>query len=206
MMKNVSVAEHIQHFWIDELKDIVYGIKVEGQEKPKKYPYMAFSMIGIGIEFLGKVLAHRVDWHQEGHSSEDFNYAIMTLNALRSYRPFAKKSDVTPAIYLYSILRCGLAHASLPGNDLRISDNETEKLTGSPITLNVVTLYENFKAACEEVLEMLKGPVPATSTEAEIPAGSLYQYPVVSQNPFMYVEDTDSYSTSACFIYPAQTP
>jgi len=121
----------------------------------KTHPYIAFMIMGIGIEFLGKCLnIASFDWHEEKVSRQRFEEAVNNLNALAKYRTLIGKNS---QVDLYSSLRCGLAHAAAPKYEITLSSkNEMPNLMlhedGKRVNLRCEDFYADFKAACEEVI------------------------------------------------------
>ncbi len=132
MSQDVSVREFIEEYLIGHIGKI-----------QKRQPYFAFVLMAIGIEFLGKCLNNHSDWnyYSKGQPARDFNKG-MQLSPMRKY----KNLD------LYHKLRCGLAHSLLTNNGLTLSNNEV----GS--TINSKQFFQDFKAACREVLAMKNLP------------------------------------------------
>lgn len=75
----VSIRKFIKDYWMKEMADVV-----------EKHPFMAFTMIGLGIEFLGKCLDWKTEMNADGMSRLHFAYAIHRLPALQKYIPWAK--------------------------------------------------------------------------------------------------------------------
>lgn len=103
-------------------------------------PYIAFLMMSIGIEFLGKCLNKKKKWDTEDRSKKDFNLAIGKLKSLKKYRSWD----------LYHKLRCGLAHTMMVKSGLEIKDKGASTST----CVSCEEFYNDFKAACEEVMNM----------------------------------------------------
>lgn len=121
--------DFMQEFLIDKI----------GELKDKE-PYVAFLMMAIGIEFLGKCLNNKSDWDTKNMTKKDFNSAINKLKPLKKYRNWD----------LYDKLRCGLAHSMMVKNGLMIKD----KGSSSSASISCEEFYRDFKAACEEVMNM----------------------------------------------------
>lgn len=111
--------------------------------------YLAFVIMGVGIEYLGKCLTPAKDW-QAGKSRTTFEKAVNTLEALAPYRRLLKEYD------LYDSLRCGLAHAAVPKFQITLSSTDAEAPHmyehNGRINLRCESFYEDFKRACEEVI------------------------------------------------------
>jgi hypothetical protein len=140
-MRTLSPKDFIQQVFINEVGDLV-----------DKHPYIAFMIMGIGIEFLGKCLENSdIDWNVTGKSAASFNKAVKSLASLKKYEPYLAKNSY----YIYSSLRCGLAHAAKPKHQITLSSkNEMSHLTiwGDRLNLRCEDFYLDFKLACEEVI------------------------------------------------------
>lgn len=124
---NKSAKEFIQEYLIDKI----------GKLKDTE-PYIAFLMMSIGIEFLGKCLNKKKKWDAENRSKKDFNLAIRSLESLKKYQSWD----------LYNKLRCGLAHTMMVKSGLKIKDKGTSTST----CVSCEEFYNDFKTACEEVM------------------------------------------------------
>lgn len=138
-MRNLSPKEFIQATFISDLGKMI---------RTENY-YLAFVIMGVGIEYLGKCLTPAKDW-QEGKSRPTFEKAVNTLEALAPYRRLLKEYD------LYDSLRCGLAHAAIPKDKITLSSTDAEAPHmyehNGRINLRCETFYEDFKRACEEII------------------------------------------------------
>lgn len=135
-LKKMNVQDFIKQLYIKEIGEI-----------KNEHPYMAYMVMGAGIEFLGKVLAQpsRNDWFEDGHSRADFENAVSSLPGLSRYNVI--KND------LYKQLRCGLLHSSLPNANIKLGDNNAvENITTAPYILNIDVFYDAFKTACDDVV------------------------------------------------------
>ena len=135
----------IQQVLINELADVV-----------KTSPWLGFICISSGIEFLGKCIDtdYPENWNQSGRSRQNFKDAIEKINALSKYRQLLTR----PNFDLYSEFRCGLVHACAPKDNVSLSHGTEEKPTiigqTGEINFNADELFEDFKAACEELINM----------------------------------------------------
>ena len=160
--KQMTRVDFIKHVLIGEIGEI-------GQ----KHPYLAFSLIAIGIEFLGKFIDTESKNNTESRNS--FNYAITFLKGFEKYRNLIdinkigknnKKlleesrhnyNHLPKKFDLYDELRCGMCHALLPKGNLLLSDgNEEFSINDNTVTLHLGRLYEDFKNACYEVIEKIQ--------------------------------------------------
>lgn len=135
----------IQQVLINELTTVV-----------KTSPWLGFICISSGIEFLGKCIDtnYPTNWNQSGQSRQNFKDAIEKLNAFNKYRPLLSRTNFD----FYSEFRCGLVHACAPKDNVSLSHGTEEKPTSfgqkGEINFNADELFEDFKSACEEVINM----------------------------------------------------
>lgn len=122
-----SVKEFIKEYLIDQIGEI-----------KENYPYFAFLLMSVGIEFLGKCQSSD-DWNEPGNSRRDFDNGL-EIKPLDEYKHFD----------LYTNLRCGLAHALLTKGQLVLSDK------GEKSAINCDEFYKKFKKACEQVINSTK--------------------------------------------------
>ena len=133
----MNAREFVQKTLIKEFGDIV-----NGQEK---HDYLSFLLISCGIEFLGRCM--------------DTVGTSWNLHKRKGYY-FKKGIALFPECYhnddikgkLYSGLRCGICHALLPKEEICVSSMEVQNLNNTPILLNIRTFYQDFKSACEKLL------------------------------------------------------
>lgn len=116
------------------------------------HPYIAFAIMAVGIEFLGKCLdTVNQDWNTARKSQYHFELAINKLNSLKIYRQYLVSYQ------LWDSLRNGFAHSFVPKATLSLSSkNETSHLfqNGSKINLKCEDFYSDFKNACSEIIKM----------------------------------------------------
>lgn len=140
-MAILKPKDFIQTVFIDELGQLV-----------NSHPYISFITIGIGIEFLGKCIdTTEQDWNKQGNSAKHFKKAVNELTSLSKYRPYLSSHQ------LYKSFRCGLAHAAAPNFCVTLSSkNERGNLTiiNSRLNLKIEDLYDDFKRACLEVINI----------------------------------------------------
>lgn len=116
-----------------------------------KFPYISFSTMAIGIEFLGKCLNSQIDWNYfaSGVPKEDFERAIKELKSFEKYRPYLTSHK------LWDSLRNGFSHSFVPKSTLTLSSkNEMAHLIEhhGKVNLRCEDLYNDFKNACLEVI------------------------------------------------------
>lgn len=137
----ITVEEFIKNVLITEIGEI-----------KNDHPYLAFSLICEGIEFLGKMKSSDL-WGKIFVSKKHFINALKQYNSLNKYY---EKNDS-----LYKVIRCGLCHG------LRLSPQNskckyylcqdkkfsyTTKDGNKIIYLGINQLYNDFKEACECLL------------------------------------------------------
>lgn len=113
----------------------------------RKNAYLGFVLLSSFIEFLGKCIKQRTDFQEVGHSKEDYFDAINSLQSLAVYKQFnaniQKKEN-----YLFSHLRCGMAHALLPQDNLILSSGNNDL---SRNTIGAEDLFKDLKNAWDEI-------------------------------------------------------
>jgi hypothetical protein len=138
---NLKPREFINLVFITELSDIV-----------EHHPYIAFMLMGAGLEFLGKCISGKDShWHVVGKSRRDFEKSVRQLAALKKYKPYLSKTSYD----LYGSLRCGLIHSGKPKYKITLSSkNEMAHLIehNGRLNLRCEDFYSDFKQACEEVI------------------------------------------------------
>jgi len=124
-----TAAQFIQEVLIEPIKDII-----------EKHPFHAFFLLCPIVEILGKCLNKDSDWHFPNHSKKDFNNALKTLTPLKKYSLLSAD--------LYSIVRCGLLHAGIPKEGIKLCPNNNDL---SNNTIGCKELYYDIKCAWEEI-------------------------------------------------------
>lgn len=188
----MTVQKFIKYVYVEEIADI-----------KDKHPYIAYMVMGAGIEFLGKVLEqpHRNDLFEKGHSKADFEKAISELSGLKRYKGIKN---------LYEQLRCALLHSSLPGVDIKLGNNKaTENISTIPYVLNIDNFYNAFKDVCEDVVKQVDaGTVPITEeflyVEKIIVPNQQPQSNEVMDNCSVALQDASSITTSLSGCPPRQ--
>ncbi|MFA5782287.1 MAG: hypothetical protein WC868_08460 [Bacteroidales bacterium] len=133
----MTPKEFIQGVLINEISDIV-----------QRHPYLAFSLIAIGIEFLGKcVLTDHQNWHIIP-PEKAFNTG---LDLLTQDEPTYGTLD------LRNELRNGFAHTLLPNSKIALSEVQHGTIHFSPNSegkkiLVIEIFYRDFVRACKIVL------------------------------------------------------
>jgi hypothetical protein len=150
----MKISDFIQKVLIDELKEI---------QKGEGHPYISFSLICQGIEFLGACLDSE-PFSAKGLSASRFRRAIYDLFPT-SYHRFNQGSG--KLFDLYEILRCGLLHIVLPESRLElVRRSEKTKLHADHLEIKEIRgidrlvlvledLFEDYERACKEMIERI---------------------------------------------------
>ena len=152
MYQYIKPKEYIRDVLIGEIGDIV-----------EQHPYLAFTLICSGIEFLGVCLDAAWQFHQPHASEHHFMLVIDTLFPAR-YQSIKQQ--------LYSQLRCGMTHCELSGHfhltqvgnvrnePLLYEQYLTEKApSGHARTIVIEYFYFDFVQACLAVMAKEFAPV-----------------------------------------------
>ncbi len=133
----------ISNYYIDEVNRLIND----------KHYFVAFLVISSGIEFLGKAISDH-DWFETGTSKKDFNLALSVFTSLNKYENLGLKYDnATNDISFYSIVRCGIVHASTPLLGITLS----EGANNLPKEIGITDLASDINNACND---LLNGVVP----------------------------------------------
>ncbi len=128
--------EFIRHVLINEIGDIV-----------RSHPYLSFTLIAIGIEFLGKCLSEHKDWHK----IKPERAFQMGLNLM------AEEEPMYNTLNLRDELRNGFAHGLIPKSKIALSEVKHGGLhfserSGKTVLVAEI-LFRDFVRACKKVLE-----------------------------------------------------
>jgi hypothetical protein len=147
----MRILDFIQKVLIDEFKEI---------QQDEGHPYISFSLICQGIEFLGACLDSE-PFSAKGLSAPRFRRAMYDLFPT-SYRKFNQGTG--KPFDLYENLRCGLIHVILPGSRLElIRRTEKAKFSANHLEVKEIQgidrlvlvsedLFEDYERACEEII------------------------------------------------------
>jgi len=147
----MRILDFIQKVLIDEFKEI---------QQDEGHPYISFSLICQGIEFLGACLDSE-PFSAKGLSAPRFRRAMYDLFPT-SYRKFNQGTG--KPFDLYENLRCGLIHVILPGSRLDlIRRTEKAKFSANHLEVKEIQgidrlvlvsedLFEDYERACEEII------------------------------------------------------
>ncbi len=146
----MKVSDFIQKVLIDEFKQI----------REDGHPYISFSLISQGIEFLGACLDSE-PFSGKGLSAPRFRRAIYDLFP-PSYHQFNQGTG--RPFDLYENLRCGLLHVILPGSRLElIRRSEAAVLNADHLEIKEIRgmyrlvlvsedLFDDYEKACKEII------------------------------------------------------
>ncbi|MEI9909098.1 MAG: hypothetical protein WDO71_05175 [Bacteroidota bacterium] len=115
-------------------------------------PYISFSTMATGIEFLGKCLDNEAPhWNVKDRSKINFELAINQLVSFESYRQYLNSHK------LWDSLRNGFSHSFVPKYPLTLSSkNEMGHLllheNNQRLNLKCEDFYIDFRNACLEVI------------------------------------------------------
>ena len=142
----MTPKEFIQQVLINEIGEIHI-----------KHPYISFGTMAVGIEFLGKCLNQYNDWdyYKPGLPKKDFERAINQLDAFTKYRQYLNRFKICDS------LRNGFAHAFVPKKTISLSSKDEMKhlvIHNNMLNLRCEDFYNDFKSACEEIINMEKFP------------------------------------------------
>jgi len=147
----MRILDFIQKVLIDEFKEI---------QQDEGHPYISFSLICQGIEFLGACLDSE-PFSAKGLSAPRFRRAMYDLFPTW-YRKFNQGTG--KPFDLYENLRCGLIHVILPGSRLElIRRTEKAKFSANHLEVKEIRgidrlvlvsedLFEDYERACEEII------------------------------------------------------
>lgn len=111
-------------------------------------PFLSFVILSSMIEFMGKCYKCRKDFHESGHSKEDYYDAINNLQFLQKYIVFNYGDTKDKCNHMYKWLRCGMLHAFLPKEGIKLASGNNDlnnKIVGAK------ELYTDIKNAWDEI-------------------------------------------------------
>jgi len=132
--------EFIQDVLIDEIGQI-----------HRQHPYISFSLMAIGIEFLGKCLNKYGVWDKQikGKELPDFNRAIIELKSFYPYKKYLHSHKLRDS------LRNGFLHSFVPKDKISLSSKDEMShlvVHNGVLNLKCEDFYNHFRLACEEVI------------------------------------------------------
>ena len=123
-----NVQQHYQGV-IDDMQDIV-----------EQHPYHAFALLSICIEVIGKSINNDKDWQHFEPKGKDFNEALNLCPTLQKYQNVKD---------LYSILRCGMNHAFLPKEGIKLAPDNNDLANN---IIGCKELYDDIKDAWNGII------------------------------------------------------
>ena len=127
-METKNVQQHIQSV-IDNMDIIV-----------RERPYHAFPLLAIIIELLGKCLNENQDWQHFEHGGGDFKKAL-ECDSLKKY--------INLDFSLYDVLRCGMAHAFMPKERIKLTPDNNDLANN---IIGCKELYEDIITAWNSIV------------------------------------------------------
>lgn len=125
------VSDFVYKYFIEEIGSLV-----------EEHPFVAFTLMSIGIESLGKCL-NANKWNDRKEKSVDtFN------DAIKSYATLTKYAIIPD---LYHNLRCGLAHRLMVQGHIILGPDKNN-LTGSEYIIGCMEFYADFRQACLDAI------------------------------------------------------
>lgn len=114
----------------------------------KDNPYFAFIVMSSAIEFIARCRSKLNNFHSKNNTSKRYMDAINSLSAFEKYRVFNVTQGKGQTNKLYTAIRCGLLHATMPNKGIILSSKNND-LTNNVI--GCISLYEDVKAAWKEI-------------------------------------------------------
>lgn len=145
----MNQKEYIQNVLIDEIGDIV-----------SRHAFLSFGLITSGIELLGILIDEKNNFFQKDKSGERFRAAIDKLFP-REYSVYNDIGNTKRLKYdLYSELRCGLNHGTIPKTTIGLSERKYGEKHLSIrkdglLVLVVENFYDDFRTACHKVIDKI---------------------------------------------------
>ena len=151
----VTVKEHIENFFIKEIKVLV-------SEKPNHF-IIAADKICSGIELLGKIIDNIKELDVSGRSELNFTSALKRFETLNKYSAPTyikkiKKNNKTKSVTksaLYKDVRCSFSHGLMNGKYINITSSINGGIikSGDKWKLGAVEFFKDFEQACNELLQ-----------------------------------------------------
>ena len=151
----MRISDFIQKVLIEEFREI---------QQKEGHPYISFSLICQGIEFLGACLDSE-PFSAKGRSAARFRRAVYDLFPV-SYRPFNQGTG--RPFDLYENLRCSLEHAILPESPIELLQEsgkekfdvhhlEVKEIRGiDRLVLVSEDLFRDYEKACKEIVARIR--------------------------------------------------
>ena len=133
------VSDFIKKYFIEEVGFLV-----------NEHPFVAFAIMSIGVEFLGKCLNNNPwdDWKFK-KTIDSFDDAVKTYESLAKYISIP---------HLYHNLRCGLAHRFMIDGTIKLGSDKND-LTSIDMTIGCKEFYDDFKQACLDAINNKNGMI-----------------------------------------------
>jgi len=151
----MTISDFIQKVLIEEFREI---------QQDEGHPYISYSLVCQGIEFLGACLDSE-PFSAEGLSAARFRRAVYDLFPT-SYRKFNQGKG--RPFDLYENLRCGLQLVILPGTPIElIQQSEKEKFDVHHLEVKEIRgidrlvlvseeLFDDYEKACKEIIARIR--------------------------------------------------
>lgn len=140
-------------------RQFIRGVLVEeiGDVVPD-HPYLAFALIGIGIEYLGRALdtSHTWDYVYPRTAVKPFDLAIDRLFPAR-YRAQRLRDPLRNGLLHFYAPKAGLRLARLADAGVRrriARSNHPYVDSAGSVTLVIEYLFGDFRDACDQVVRM----------------------------------------------------
>ena len=139
----MTQKEFINHVLINEIGDVV-----------NHHKWLSFILICSGIEFLGGCIDHESNnLHTPNRSKKRFE------NAIKKFFPEKYQTLLPPPFDLYSQLRCGMNHVTLPGSKIALSEKKNGHKNLSVWQDRIIFVaedfYDDFKTGCLAVIDLI---------------------------------------------------
>lgn len=135
----------------------------EAEELRKKdRAYIAFIILTLVIEMLGKCLDPANDWNDPNNSATQFRNALHELSDLNKYEKYNYHQDENnhDGNYFYSVVRCGLHHSGiLAGTSLMLSSQDND------LNNNIIGCTELCRDVRNALVELKQRNNPRLSEE-----------------------------------------
>lgn len=113
-----------------KFEQLIEHLLSEAEELRKRDgAYIAFMLLTLVIEMLGKCLDPANDWNDSKNSAKQFRNALHELSDLNKYEKYNYHQDENnhDGNYFYSVVRCGLHHSGIPASmSLMLSSQDND--------------------------------------------------------------------------------
>ena len=107
-------------------------------------PYLAFIVLLAVIEFIARCRKKLKNFHNSKDTKKRYVEAINNINAFKAY----KQLNYQDSNKLYTLLRCGLLHSTIPDNGITLSSEENDLPNN---IVGCISLYNDVKQAWTEI-------------------------------------------------------